>query len=351
MRRNSQEAVRRVLVAVVLAVVATGCARAIKPPAYALVLPEEYNTPDGMTIDKDGNILLSCPNTNNQEHGAKILKIDKDENVSEVVALPVHPVTKKPAGPLGIAEGPDGHLYVADNQSFVTSEIQSRLLRVVMKGGKAQKVEVVATNLFMANGVACHGDSVYVVESNFDPAVKPIKSGVYRFKIADLKGDKPIEVKGADDPHVCARILTKNPDWVGANGLGFDAEGRMYLCNFGDAMLHRFTFDKEGKIARSEVVAVRHGMESCDGMCVDRETGDVYIADFLGNAVHKVCPKTGTVTTVAKNGNTKGKDGLLDKPSEPCVRGNKLYVSNIDLPLAGNKYDEPHTISVIELSK
>jgi len=26
-------------------------------------------------------------------------------------------------------------------------------------------------------------------------------------------------------------------------------------------------------------------------------------------------------------------------------------VSNIDLPLAGNKYDKPHTISVIQLGK
>ena len=31
---------------------------------------------------------------------------------------------------------------------------------------------------------------------------------------------------------------------------------------------------------------------------------DIYIADFLGNAVHRVCAKTGKVTTIAKNENT-----------------------------------------------
>ena len=88
---------------------------------------------------------------------------------------------------------------------------------------------------------------------------------------------------------------------------------------------------------------------SADGLKVDSKTGDIYIADFLGNAVHKVDGKTAKVTTIAKNGNTDGAGGALDKPSEVCLRGNRLYVSNIDLSLADNEHDAPHTISVIEL--
>jgi len=61
--------------------------------------------------------------------------------------------------------------------------------------------------------------------------------------------------------------------------------------------------------------------------------------------------KTGKVTTLAKNDNTDGADGALDRPSEPCIRGNRCYVSNIDLPLAGNSYDEPHSISIVPLEK
>jgi len=44
-----------------------------------------------------------------------------------------------------------------------------------------------------------------------------------------------------------------------------------------------------------------------------------------------------------------GVGGLLDRPSEVCLRGNKIYVSNIDLPMKGNEYDRPHTISLIKL--
>jgi len=91
-------------------------------------------------------------------------------------------------------------------------------------------------------------------------------------------------------------------------------------------------------------------MKSTDGMKIDPATGNIYVADFVGNAVHKVCPITGKVTTVWQNkDNSGGIGGLLDRPSEVCIRGNKIYVANIDLALTGNEYDEPHTISVIKL--
>ena len=55
------------------------------------------------------------------------------------------------------------------------------------------------------------------------------------------------------------------------------------------------------------------------------------------------------MTTIAKNGETDGKDGELDRPSEPCVRGNSVYVANIDLTYGPNTSDDVHTISVFEL--
>lgn len=81
------------------------------------------------------------------------------------------------------------------------------------------------------------------------------------------------------------------------------------------------------------------------------KTGDIYVADFVGDAVHKI-DKNGKVTTIAKNEkNSGGVGGKLDKPSEVCLRGNKIYIANIDLPFGGNKYDDLHTIPVIDLDK
>jgi sugar lactone lactonase YvrE len=350
----------RTAIAVVaaLTLVMAGCGPklVLQPPAVsvaALELPEGHNSPDGMVLDADGNILLSVLNVNDPTHPAKILRIDENDQIVELCTLPDNPVTRKHAAPLGIGIGSDGNLYVADNQSFHTADVSSsRLLRVVLKGGKAQRVEVVATGLYTPNAVVCRGGYVYVTESKFDPKASPMPSGVYRFKIAELKADAPIAVKpGGRDPHVVARLETRNMDWVGANGMGLAADGSLYVCNFGDARLERFVLDAAGKVVQHEVVAEGQGMRSCDGMKVHPETGDVYIADFLGNALHKVDVETGQVTTIVQNGNTDGAGGLLDRPSEPCIRGNKVYVANIDLPAAGNEFDPPHTLSVIELAR
>jgi sugar lactone lactonase YvrE len=334
------------------AMLAGGCQANIGNPRIALNLPEKYNTPDGMTVDAKNNIILSVPNINDPNYPAVMLSISPTDEISEIVKLPVHPETKR-AIPLGVAVGSDGNLYISDSQGFVTDEHKSRVYRVVMKDGKAEKVEIVVTGLVMANGLVSHGDWIYVCDSKLDPKAYPIPSGVYGFKISELSGDKPYQVQpGLTDPHLAIHFTTKNKAWqVGANGLGFDNEGNMIVCNFGDAQLILGKMGADGKVVSQKVVAEGQGMMSCDGLSVDRKTGQVYIADFLGNAVHRVDLAAGTVTTIAKNGNTDGADGSLDRPSEPCVRDGKVYVANIDLPLAGNTYDKPHTISVVEIRR
>lgn len=340
------------LAALTLAV-AGGCGSAdLRQPTIAVDLPEQYNTPDGMVLDKDGTIILSCPNANDDKYPAKMLRIDANDKISEVFTLPAHPETGK-AGALGVDIGPDGNLYICDNQAFGTEEHKSRLVRVIMQAGKGVKYEVLVTGFIMSNAVSCHGDSVYVTETKLDPKVYPLKSGVFRFKLSELSGDRPIALApGGKDKHLITTTTTKNKAWqVGANGLGFDSKGNLFYCNFGDAQILKVTFDAAGNVASQTVFAEGQGMRSTDGMKVDPKTDDIYVADFLGNAVHKIDAKTGKVTTIARNGNTDGAGGQLDKCSEVCLRGNKVYVSNIDLPLDGNKYDKPHTISVIDLGK
>jgi len=348
------------LVAVLGAMLAGGCEANIAKPTIAVNLPEMYNTPDGMTVDpKTSNIILSVPNINDPNYPAVMLSISPTDEITEIVKLPVHPDTKR-AIPLGVAVGSDGNLYISDSQGFVTDAHKSRVYRVVMKDGKAEKVEIVVTGLVMANGLVSHGDMIYVCDSKIDPNTYPVPSGVYGFKISELSGDKPYRVQPyvtagslvLADPHLAIHFTTKNKDWqVGANGLGFDNAGNMVVCNFGDAQLILGKMDPDGKVVSQKVVAKGQGMKSCDGLSVDRKTGDVYVADFLGNAIHRVNLATGRVTTIAKNGNTDGTGGLLDRPSEPCVRDGKVYVSNIDLPLAGNTYDKPHTLSVIKVGQ
>ncbi len=320
-------------------------------PKIGVLLPEKYNTPDGMVLGSDGNIYLNIPNYNDDSYDAKVIKISPKNRISEVVTLPRHPDTGK-CGPLGIDIGADGNLYIADNQSMCGfNDNKSRLLRVNMKEGRAVDVEVLVTGFIQANAVSCHGDSVYVTETSLDLEASPMPSGVYRFRYFEFNGSA-IELKpDAADDHLLLKFTTSSEEWrVGANGMGFSKDGKLYVCNFGEASLLEYTLSPDGGVKSHRVVAQGNGMESTDGLKVCDKTGYVYIADFLANAVHKVNPETGTVTTIWQNeNNTGGVDGLLDKPSEVCLRGNKIYVANIDLPFDDNEHDAPHTISVLGL--
>ena len=51
----------------------------MQTPELFTLLPEEYvATPDGMSIYRDGNLILSCPNFANMDLPSCVLKIDKE---------------------------------------------------------------------------------------------------------------------------------------------------------------------------------------------------------------------------------------------------------------------------------
>jgi sugar lactone lactonase YvrE len=317
-------------------------------PRVGFMLPEKYNSPDGMTLGKDGCIYLAMNNVVLPQHPAKILRITSDDRLEEVITLPPHPDTKL-ASPLGVAFGSDGNLYVADCQAFCTKEpAKSRLLRVNMKDGKAAGCDVVALGLNMANGVAAKGDCIYVCDTTLNKET-PMASGVYRFAIAELDAKNPVKVAGLDDPHLVVKLSTQNKEHpVGANGLDFDAAGNMYVCNFGDREVVKVVFDAAGKVQSQAVLAKDHGMESTDGLHCDA-AGNLWVADFLGNAVARIDSRTGAVAIVAKNGESDGADGSLHSPSECIVRDGKLYISNINLAYGPHQSSKLYTISVIDL--
>lgn len=337
------------IVAAILLIAVSSCKEQMKTPklAFGKPLPEKYNSPDGMTIGKDGCIYLSMTNVNKPQYPAKVVRITPEDKIEEVIDLLPHPETGV-AKPLGIVFGADGNLYISDNQSFATDKLgKSRLFKVTMNGFDAVKCEVVAEGFNMSNGITTRGNAIFVAETNLNGGT-PHKSGVYRFELSKLNAENPIQVKGIGDPHLIKVIETQNKDvTVGANGLAFNSKGELFLCDFGDAEVLKILVDEKGKVTSTEIFASGNGMVSVDGMQIDNED-NIWIADFLGNAIIKITPEA-RVVIVAKNGNTDGANGELDAPSECIRRGDKVYVSNIDLTFGPNTTDDIHTMSVIDL--
>ena len=319
------------------------------------ILPDYVATPDGMTIDHEGNLILACPNYADQSLPGCILKIDQNRNITKWFDVPVHEDTGL-ASPMGIAFGPDGDLYICDNQGWPgRPELirKGRILRVKTDGNKIVKTTVVAKNMEHPNGMRIRDGYVYVTQSSLELVKHPsgkLVSCVYRFRL----DDENIDITNTlEDPNILTTFVTENPDdQYGVDGIEFDREGNLLIGNFGDGAVYKVTFHEDRSVKSNEIWAQdKEHLESTDGMIMDAD-GNLYIADFCANAIVKISPD-GTVTKLAQNGDTDGLHGELDQPGEPIIWNGKLIVSCFDCVtndiVVNTAHEMPATLAEIDL--
>ena len=343
-----------------------------------LILPTAYNTPDGATLDSNGNIILSIPNFNNdhlikagkikEASPAVMAKIDKNNKISTWYTFKqedMHPETGK-IGPMDAAFGPDGNLYIADMQIFWSGEHKSRLLRINMKDGQPVNMDVVVEGFIVANGVTWKGNTLFVSETILvhTPTTKegeakpPLKSGVYGFTLAELQNGL-IELtpysEDAADKHLVVQFESSNRLGFGADGVTIDGQGNLYTSIVEDGVIYKTTLNGDNKAVSTTNFASDKHMVSADGIVWNAVDNNIYVADFLGNGAHAV-DMQGNVTTLHKNGDTDGADGSLDQPCEVIIRGKELILVNMDMAWAvpaalqvDTEVDQPYTLSVIKL--
>jgi len=257
---------------------------------------------------------------------------------------------------MGIAFGENGDLFICDNQGWTGSETgqnKGRVLRLTFdESNNIKETIVVAFNMEHPNGVRVHNGKIFVTQSMLTAAPRPIEendprmvSGVYCFDI----NDRDIEVNNnLLDPNLIVTFITHNVDVAyGADGLDFDAEGNLYVGNFGDGAIHKVTFDADGNVASNTVWAQDLSqLRTTDGICFDSK-GNLWIADFSDNAVAVVTPD-GKVRRVAQSPDSDGSKGELDQPGEPIEWNGMIIVTCFDLVTGPDKvntsHEAPHTL-------
>lgn len=324
-------------------------------PKLLAILPEKYNTPDGLAISPDSStIYLSVPNLANNTYPGVLLKIVND-SIQFVTDLPAHPDTKH-ACPMDLAFGPDGNLYYAENQYENDKNYKSRLMRIRMTNGQPGVIEPVVTNFGLSNAVVWKSNTIYVTDSQWDLPGNTNGSAIFRFTLDELTKGVIALVPKTMDPHLLTTFTTKvNETSVdnGADGMDYDSKGNLYTGLFGDGTIYKIALKPDGTFAGQSVLKVSEAISCVDGMIIDRKTDKIYVCDSRNNAIKIVAPD-GKVSVLAQNGDTDGTGGLLDQPAEVLLKGNRLYISDFDKPekkFVNTKSDAPRTMSYIDITR
>ncbi|MBI3758649.1 MAG: phage head-tail adapter protein [Deltaproteobacteria bacterium] len=355
--KNPRALLRDLLIAAVVVVCAPPTLMAAPQVQSVITLPDYCNTPDGMCLMPDRSIIVSTPNFNDETKPPLLMRITADNKAEKFHEFPTpYPGLAKGVdriAPMGIGVAPSGDLYLAD-MMYMKDKIQkSRLWKLLLKRGKVDRMVLVASGLNVANGIAIHGGYCYITESVLEEDSHPLTSAVLRFKLTEENVTLRTPLK--DDPHVIATFKSYRDDWrFGADGIEFDRKGNLFVGLFGDGVMHKITFNKDGGVNGNEVFAKAPGkLINCDGM--HRDAADnLYVADSAANAIQIISPN-GTVETLWQNEDvTDKRTGQLDQPCEALVRGNEIIVSNMDWPFPkfkNTKHQLPATLSIIKLKK
>lgn len=309
------------------------------------LLPEDLVcTPDGMAVDKDGNLILSCPNFADMSMKSCVLKITPGMEIKKWFDVPLNPATGE-ARSMGIEFGPDGDLYIVDNPGWTGREdliFTGRILRVRMDGDTMVYCKVVADGMEHPNGIRIRGDYLYVTQSTMERVKTDsgkLLSCLYRFRL----DDENIHCSNTlADANILLSYETHNPKCqYGLDGIVFDSKGALYVGNFGDGEVFKITFHADGSVKRNVSFAKDPAqLKSTDGMCVDAND-NIYVADFSANAIGRIDPN-GNVRRIAQSPDSDGFHGELDEPGEPCIWNGHIIVSCFDLVTDEEKVNTAH---------
>lgn len=337
--------------------------------------PNTCVTPDGMAVDSRDRLVIAAANLADPKVPGALFRIDNPgEAPYKWCEIPVEPTTGR-ASPMGIEFGPEGELYVIDNQPWTGEKLtkdKGRLLRLDFKDDKLVSSAVIAEGLEHPNGVKYRNGKLYLSMSMLSKlGTKPgnFTSGLYIFDAAD----RNVKITNSHcDKQLVATFTTRNKFCpYGIDGLAFDKDGNLYIGNFGDGEIIKMAFNADGRaisrsvFARSPFDITRDPAKagfleyaaSCplrttDGMCFGPD-GHLYVADFSNNAIAVISQDGKKVEFLRKDPDGSHSSGGLNEPGEVIFWRGKLIACNFDA-VAGDgdkvnaKRETPATLTLVK---
>lgn len=233
-------------------------------------LLDDCHISNGATVNIYGSIITSTPNINLSKESSyynhqaqsqpKLMILDQDHKQSvwyEFEHGDCHPSSKHVA-PMDCTFGPDGNMYITDNQ-YYTHKGSSRLLRIKCKDGKPVYCEVLVDGFNLPNSLAWRGNTLYVTESKLTDTAKDINgqplfqlSAVYAFELKELNERviqiQPYENEEEHDNHILSVIRSSGHYGFGVDGISVDSNGNLYTVTFDDDEVYKITLNQKGEM-------------------------------------------------------------------------------------------------------
>ncbi len=261
--------------------------------------PSVGENPEGVTVDKKGNVFASIAPTGD------LLKIDKKGNVSTLASF------NPGAGfLLGMTTDGPGNVYVA----LASFDENTGVYRVA-PSGEVSQVASMSPGTFPNDLVLDSSGALYITES--------IAGAVYK-----VPKDGELELWYQDDLLFGDPEISPVPFPIGANGIALDGDS-ILVANSQQPRIVRIPVDDDGYPGDADVLVEDDLLLGADGIALDVHR-DIYVAVNQQNLLLRVDGDDGDIEVLAD-----AEDGLDFPATVAFGRGpagkKNLYITNFAL--------------------
>jgi sugar lactone lactonase YvrE len=267
---------------------------------------------ESITADKEGRLYLPDRVTGN------ILRVDPKSPKSVMVGR----IDGREIQGKKVNAEPAGIAFNAQADLFIAAGPFSEVLRITgadLNPGKPGVAQTFATGTQGANGIAFDRQGNLYVSGG--------RSGIiYRIRPNGGAAEPAVKIEA----HVRKLPDGKAEQSIVANGLAFDSKNTLYVADTARGAIWKVEIGADGKGAKPILWAESPLLHGADGLAFDAG-GKLWVTANERNALVTVAPD-GTMQEVAKNGSA----GPLEFPAAIVFVGNTAYVSNFDTPRRDN---------------